>query len=87
MRPPLIVVLGAATGPRAEAFRAALSRLVQPQAEFLSYERFLRNPGALAALLQAGTIVRFDSPDRERESLCAIYQAGAASAAAGGTLS
>jgi hypothetical protein len=83
MRPP-IVVLGAATGPRAEAFRAALSRLREPPAEFVSYERFLRHPGALAGLLQAGTIVRFDSPDRERASLCALYQAGAASAAAGG---
>ena len=84
MRQPPIVVLGAASGPRAEAFRAALARLGEPPVEFLSYERFLGDPALLADMLQPGAIVRFDSPDRERASLYALYRAGAEAAALAG---
>jgi len=80
MKPPPIVVLGAASGPRTEAFRAALARLGEAPAEFLSYQRFLGHPSLLAGMLQAGAILRFDSPDRELACLRALYEAGAGSA-------
>lgn len=82
-RPP-IVVLGSASGPRADAFRAALTRLGETDAVYFSYAQFLAAPGTFAAAVRPGTILRFDSPDRERDSLKALYQLGAASTARAG---
>lgn len=82
-RPP-IVVLGAATGPRADAFRAALTRFGSGTAGFFSYDSFLAQPDAFEAALRPGTVLRFDSPDRETVSLRALYRLGAGAAAEAG---
>jgi hypothetical protein len=79
-----IVVLGAATGPRAEAFRAALTRFGRAPATFFAYDRFLAQPEDFEAALRPGAVVRFDSPDRERTGLIALYRLGADAAAAAG---
>lgn len=76
MRTP-IAVLGASSGPRVEAFRAALANLGRPPAEFISYDQFLQRPSVLKTLLRQGTILRFDSPDRDVASLSALYKSGA----------
>lgn len=75
-----IVVLGAAAGPRAHAFKAALTRFGRCSAEFFSYDRFLAQPDAFQAALKPGALLRFDSPDRERAGLLALYRFGAAAA-------
>lgn len=79
-----IVVLGAATGPRAEAFRAALTRFRMPPAAFFSYDSFLERPDAFEAALLPGAVLRFDSPDREIASLKALHRLGAAAVADAG---
>jgi hypothetical protein len=76
-----IVVLGAATGPRADAFQAALKRFGRAPAAFFSFDRFLSQPDAFEAALRLGGALRFDSPDRERAGLIALYRLGAETAA------
>jgi hypothetical protein len=77
---PPIVILGATTGPRVDAFRAAVARL-GGQATFVGYDHLADDERTLEAALQPGTVLRFDSPDRERASLLALYRAGTADAA------
>lgn len=78
-----IAVLGAAAGPRADSFRAALSRFGSCAA-FFSYDAFLRQPEALEAALSPEAVLRFDSPDRETASLKALYRLGTVAAAEAG---
>ena len=83
MSDPSVVVLGAAAGPRLEAFREALARLRKPAA-FVSYEAFLTNPATLENVLSPNTILRFDSPDGDEASRYALNQLGAEAAAKAG---
>src|SRR5688500_3656120 len=76
-----IVVLGAATGSRADAFQAALTRFGRAPAALFSFDRFLSQPDVFEAALRPGGALRFDSPDRERAGLVALYRLGAETAA------
>jgi hypothetical protein len=71
-----IVVLGAASGPRAEAFASALAKLGRPAAHFLSYAQFVESPERLATLLGPNGLLRFDTPDRDPADLAALYALG-----------
>src|SRR5688572_15059553 len=72
-----IVVLGAANGPRADGFARALEKLGRPPAIFISYDAFIETPGRLADALRPGTVLRFESPDRDTAALAALYGRGA----------
>ena len=75
-----IVVLGPSSGPRLEAFQAALRKLGHRQAEYVGYHDFLARPDVLERALSPATWLRFESPDRDPKALEALYRAGATEA-------
>jgi glutathione synthase/RimK-type ligase-like ATP-grasp enzyme len=78
------VMLGARTGPRPEAFKAALARQNIQDAVFFGYDDFADRPDAFERALKPGAILRFDSPDRDPGSIKALYAAGHEAARAQG---
>lgn len=74
--PPLLVVLGPSSGPRVCALHSACENLGRPPPRVLSYDAFLEAPERLRALLQPGSLLRFESPDRDMNALRALYLAG-----------
>ena len=79
-----IVVLGPSSGPRLDAFKAALQRLGRHEAAFVGYHDILARPDRLEGALTPGAWLRFESPDRDPLALKALYEAGETEARSAG---
>lgn len=79
-----IVVLGPSRGPRHDSFAAACAAHWGAPPRTLSWDAFLAAPERLAALIDAGTWLRFDTPDQDVAALAALYGAGETAARAAG---
>lgn len=74
--PPLLVVLGPSSGPRICGLQSACENLGRPPPIVLGYDSFLAAPERLRDLLRPGSLLRFESPDRDMNALRALYLAG-----------
>lgn len=77
-----MVVLGAASGPRHDAFaQACVARFGRAPA-VLGWDRFLAEPERLATMVARGGYLRIDTPDQDVRAIAAVLAAGAGAAAA-----
>jgi len=72
-----VVVVGHGAGRRVALLREALARLGLPPARVVSYPDLLVGRVALPDVVQAGSIVRIESPDKDLEGERALLAAGA----------
>ena len=80
MTPANVILVGAPDGPRIIAFQDALARCGHEAGVVMSYADLLKNPDSLAVKCSPSTWMQFTSPDRDAETLHALYQAGEAMA-------
>lgn len=72
------LILGNPRSPRVEGFQAALANLSLPPAITVPWNDFLRGKTSLPERIQAGDIVRLESPGRDWEVEKLLLQRGAA---------
>ncbi|WP_394835501.1 STM4014 family protein [Pendulispora rubella] len=71
------VVIGSPGDERIERFQSAVQRRGWPQPTVVSYRELSEHgPGALAAHVRSGTLVRIESPGSSFESFAALVRAG-----------
>ncbi|PSJ42877.1 STM4014 family protein [Allosphingosinicella deserti] len=77
-------MLGAASGPRHDAFARACIDRFGTAPDVIGWDRFLAEPARLAEMLPRRGTLRIDTPDQDVGAIGALLKAGAAAADAAG---